>query len=79
MYFLNLSQPRLPDAPLEVRALTDQVERTLVQERLLANLAGGFGVVELVLACVGLYGNHGQPGHAGRRRRHLDCRNNEHD
>ena len=49
-------QPRFPDAPLEVRALTEQVGRTLVQERLMANLAGGFGVVGLLLACIGLYG-----------------------
>src|SRR5882672_5506149 len=49
-------QPRFPNAPLEVRALTEQVERTLVQERLMANLAGGFGVLGLILACVGLYG-----------------------
>jgi predicted permease len=49
-------QPSFPSAPLEVRALTDQVERTLVQERLMANLAGGFGVLGLILACVGLYG-----------------------
>jgi predicted permease len=49
-------QPELPDTPLEVRALTEQVERTLVQERLMANLAGGFGVVGLLLACMGLYG-----------------------
>jgi ABC-type antimicrobial peptide transport system permease subunit len=49
-------QPRLPDAPLEVRPLTEQVERTFVQERLMANLAGGFGVAGLLLACIGLYG-----------------------
>jgi predicted permease len=49
-------QPSLPSAPLEVRALADQVERTLLQERLMANLAGGFGVLGLLLACVGLYG-----------------------
>ena len=49
-------QPRLPVTPVEVRLLTGQVDRTLVQERLLANLAGGFGVVGLLLACVGLYG-----------------------
>ncbi|MCU1258762.1 MAG: hypothetical protein JWO80_1647, partial [Bryobacterales bacterium] len=29
---------------------------TLVQERLVASLAGGFGVLGLLLACVGLYG-----------------------
>jgi predicted permease len=49
-------QPSFPNTALEVRALTDQVERTLVQERLMANLAGGFGVLGLALACVGLYG-----------------------
>jgi predicted permease len=49
-------QPSFPSAPLEVRGLSDQVEQTLVQERLMANLAAGFGVLGLVLACVGLYG-----------------------
>ena len=49
-------QPSLPSAPLEVRGLTEQVERTLVQERLMANLAGGFGVLGMTMACVGLYG-----------------------
>jgi ABC-type antimicrobial peptide transport system permease subunit len=49
-------QPSFPGAALEVRGLSDQVEQTLVQERLMANLAGGFGVLGLVLACVGLYG-----------------------
>src|SRR5205085_11506719 len=46
-------QPSFPNTSLEVLGLTDQVERTLVQERLLANLAGGFGVLGLTLACVG--------------------------
>jgi predicted permease len=49
-------QPRLPSAVLEVRALTDQLGGTLVQERMMATLAGAFGVLALVLACVGLYG-----------------------
>jgi ABC-type antimicrobial peptide transport system permease subunit len=49
-------QPSFPNTPLEVRALTDHVERTLVQERLMASLAAGFGALGLVLACVGLYG-----------------------
>src|SRR5205807_8792261 len=49
-------QPRLPVTPVEVRSLTGQVARTLVQERLMANLAVGFGVVGLLLACIGLYG-----------------------
>jgi predicted permease len=49
-------QPSFPNAPVEVRALSDQVARTLVQERLMASLAGGFGALGLLLACVGLYG-----------------------
>jgi predicted permease len=49
-------QPSFANTPVEVRPLTDQVERTLVQERLMAGLAGGFGVLGLLLACVGLYG-----------------------
>jgi predicted permease len=49
-------QPRLPSAPVEVRALSEQVEGSLTQERMMATLASGFGVLALVLACVGLYG-----------------------
>jgi putative ABC transport system permease protein len=49
-------QTSFPNTPLEVRALTDQVERTLMQERLMANLAGGFRALGLLLTCVGLYG-----------------------
>lgn len=35
---------------------TEQIERTLYQERLIASLSSLFGVLALVLACVGLYG-----------------------
>jgi ABC-type antimicrobial peptide transport system permease subunit len=42
--------------PVEVQAFTAQVERTLVRERLMADLAAGFGILGLVLAAVGLYG-----------------------
>lgn len=49
-------QPRLPSTPVAVRALTDQLEATLLQERMMATLASGFGVLALVLACIGLYG-----------------------
>jgi ABC-type antimicrobial peptide transport system permease subunit len=49
-------QPRLPREVVQVRALSDQVSSTLVQERMMAALAGGFGVLALILACVGLYG-----------------------
>jgi predicted permease len=47
---------RLPNAPLEVRALSDQVDRALVQERLMASLAAAFGALGLLLACIGIYG-----------------------
>jgi putative ABC transport system permease protein len=49
-------QPKLPGSPVEVHALTEQVERALVRERLMATLAAGFGVLGLLLAAVGLYG-----------------------
>src|SRR5262249_28145373 len=49
-------QPNFSNATIEVRALSDQVQQTLVRERLLAKVASGFGVLGLALACVGLYG-----------------------
>jgi ABC-type antimicrobial peptide transport system permease subunit len=52
----NAVQPSFPNTPIEVRALSAQVEQTLLQERLMAKLAGGFGALGLLLACVGLYG-----------------------
>ena len=52
----QLLQSRLPATVTEVRPLSSQVEATMVQERMLATLAGGFSVLALTLACVGLYG-----------------------
>jgi putative ABC transport system permease protein len=49
-------QARLPEAPAEVRALSAQVDATLVEERMMARLAGGFGTLSLILASIGLYG-----------------------
>jgi predicted permease len=49
-------QPRLPDTPVELRPLSAQVDSAMVQERVMATLAGAFGVLALVLASVGLYG-----------------------
>jgi putative ABC transport system permease protein len=49
-------QKHVPDAPIEVRALSDQVNTRMVQERMLATLAGGFGILALVLVSIGLYG-----------------------
>jgi predicted permease len=47
---------RLPDAPLEIKTLSEQVNASLVQERTLATLASSFGLLALALAAVGLYG-----------------------
>ena len=49
-------QPRVPTQPLRVRTLRDQVESSLVRERLLALLAGTVAALALTLAAVGLYG-----------------------
>jgi predicted permease len=49
-------QPLVPGAPLQVVALPAQVSATIVQDRMMATLAGGFGVLALVLSSVGLYG-----------------------
>jgi predicted permease len=52
----KLVERRLPGAPIEVRPLSAQVEATMVQERMMATLAGGFSVLALVVAGIGLYG-----------------------
>jgi predicted permease len=49
-------QPMLPGSAVEVHALSEQVERALVRERLMAALAAGFGILGLALAAAGLYG-----------------------
>ena len=40
----------------EVKTQSEQVEQSLVQERLFANLSAFFGLLALSLACIGLYG-----------------------
>jgi predicted permease len=40
----------------DVKTESEQIDRLLFQERLIARLSGFFGVLALVLACVGLYG-----------------------
>lgn len=40
----------------DVRTLTDQVSRSLRRERMFATLSSFFGLLALVLTCVGLYG-----------------------
>ena len=42
--------------PLEFHTLSEQVNDSMVQERLLALLSGFFGVLALLLAMIGLYG-----------------------
>jgi len=49
-------QSRLPNTPIEVRQFSTQVSATLRQERMMATLAGAFGVLALTLVSVGLYG-----------------------
>jgi predicted permease len=44
------------EVPLQFYTLAEQVDDTLVQERLLAMLSGFFGAVALLLAMIGLYG-----------------------
>jgi predicted permease len=40
----------------EVVSLADHIDRSLVQQKLVARLASFFGLLALLLACVGLYG-----------------------
>jgi ABC-type antimicrobial peptide transport system permease subunit len=39
-----------------VRTVTQQIDEQVFKERLIARLAGFFGALALVLACIGLYG-----------------------
>jgi predicted permease len=41
---------------LDVRTQDEQIAATLQHEQIFANLTGGFGVLALVLACIGIYG-----------------------
>lgn len=49
-------QPLVRTAPVEVRAMPAQVNGTIIQERMMATLASGFGGLALLLCAVGLYG-----------------------
>ena len=52
----RMLQPLEPNNPIEVVRLASQIDGTLLQERMMATLAAGFGALALVLAGVGLYG-----------------------
>ncbi len=52
----QIVQSKVPEAVTEVRPFSAQVQATIVQERMVATLAGAFGLLALTLACVGLYG-----------------------
>jgi len=47
---------QFPGTPFEVRPFTAQVEASIRREILMAQLAGFFGILALLLAAVGLYG-----------------------
>ena len=45
------------DLPLlDIRTQNEQIEDTTKQERMIASLTSGFGLLALVLACIGIYG-----------------------
>jgi ABC-type antimicrobial peptide transport system permease subunit len=53
----NTVNQHSPDLTLSyIRTMEEQVDATLVRERVLATLGLGFGLLALLLACVGLYG-----------------------
>jgi predicted permease len=52
----RLLQTKVPSAPIDVRPLSAQVNARMIQERMMATLASGFGLLAVVLACIGLYG-----------------------
>jgi putative ABC transport system permease protein len=49
-------QAKVPGASVVIRPLSAQVASTIVQERMMAMLAGTFGWLALTMTCVGLYG-----------------------
>jgi predicted permease len=46
-----------PELPMiDIRTQSQQVDASLQQEHIFASLAGGFGVLAVALACIGIYG-----------------------
>lgn len=45
------------DLPLiDVRTMNEQVNASMAEEKIFAELTGGFGILALILACIGIYG-----------------------
>src|SRR5262249_53383972 len=49
-------EARLPRTAIQIRTLAAQIDRSLVQERVVAVLASAFGALALLLAAIGMYG-----------------------
>jgi predicted permease len=45
-----------PEIGIDVRAMTSQLKDSLLRDRLMASLAGAFGILAAILAMMGLYG-----------------------
>ncbi len=45
-----------PDLPAEIRTLSDSIGESLLMQQLTARATGFFGILGLLLACIGLYG-----------------------
>jgi putative ABC transport system permease protein len=52
----RLLRTKVPSAPIDVRPLSAQVNGRMMQERMMATLASGFGLLAVIMACIGLYG-----------------------
>ena len=52
----SIFQQKLPAVAVDFRPLSAQVDATIVQERMMATLAEAFGILALVMSCVGIYG-----------------------
>ena len=49
-------QPKVPAKPLRMRTLREQIDGSLIRERLMMTLTTVFGLLALTLAAIGLYG-----------------------
>jgi predicted permease len=74
-YALVRAQVKALDATMplyEMKTLEGQLDETLLTDRLIALLSGGFGLLATVLACIGLYGVMAFV--VGRRRKEMGLR-----